>query len=310
MKRILFIIFVIFTLIGNVAWCQQVPTLHAISSVFSERDMAISPDGTEMMYTIVTGQHVFSSIIILKKGAKGWSAPSIAPFSGQYRDLEPAYSPDGNKIFFSSNRPVEGKSSTDFDIWVVEKINGVWQSNAKNLGAPINTPRDEFYPSVTESGNLYFTAEYEGGVGKEDIFVASLQDGKYTTPAPLDTAVNSKTYEFNAFVSPDEKFILFSSYGRKDDSGGGDMYISLKNDNGTWAPARVLTIVNSSKLDYCPFVTADQKTLYFTSQRHNLKGSQEKPLTYDRYISMLKDVQNGTDNIYTISFDTVLKSVR
>ena len=307
MKRILFIIF---TLIGNVAWCQQVPTLHAISSVFSERDMAISPDGTEMMYTIVTGQHVFSSIIILKKGAKGWSAPSIAPFSGQYRDLEPAYSPDGNKIFFSSNRPVEGKSSTDFDIWVVEKINGVWQSNAKNLGAPINTPRDEFYPSVTESGNLYFTAEYEGGVGKEDIFVASLQDGKYTTPAPLDTAVNSKTYEFNAFVSPDEKFILFSSYGRKDDSGGGDMYISLKNDNGTWAPARVLTIVNSSKLDYCPFVTADQKTLYFTSQRHNLKGSQEKPLTYDRYISMLKDVQNGTDNIYTISFDTVLKSVR
>ena len=310
MKRILFIIFVIFTLIGNVAWCQQVPTLHAISSVFSERDMAISPDGTEMMYTIVTGQHVFSSIIILKKGAKGWSAPSIAPFSGQYRDLEPAYSPDGNKIFFSSNRPVEGKSSTDFDIWVVEKINGVWQSNPKNLGAPINTPRDEFYPSVTESGNLYFTAEYEGGVGKEDIFVASLQDGKYTTPAPLDTAVNSKTYEFNAFVSPDEKFILFSSYGRKDDSGGGDMYISLKNDNGTWAPARVLTIVNSSKLDYCPFVTADQKTLYFTSQRHNLKGSQEKPLTYDRYISMLKDVQNGTDNIYTISFDTVLKSVR
>lgn len=307
MKRILFIIF---TLIGNVAWCQQVPTLHAISSVFSERDMAISPDGTEMMYTIVTGQHVFSSIIILKKGAKGWSAPSIAPFSGQYRDLEPAYSPDGNKIFFSSNRPVEGKSSTDFDIWVVEKINGVWQSNAKNLGAPINTPRDEFYPSVTESGNLYFTAEYEGGVGKEDIFVASLQDGKYTTPAPLDTAVNSKTYEFNAFVSPDEKFILFSSYGRKDDSGGGDMYISLKNDNGTWAPARVLTIVNSSKLDYCPFVTADQKTLYFTSQRHNLKGSQEKPLTYDRYISVLKDVQNGTDNIYTISFDTVLKSVR
>jgi Tol biopolymer transport system component len=284
-------------------------TLHPVSTTFSERDVAISPDGSEMLYTIMTGQHIFSAIVYIRKEKNGWSAPAVAPFSGKFRDLEPAFSPDGTKIYFSSNRPVQGKSSTDFDIWVVDKVNGKWQEEAKNLGAPVNTTKDEFYPSATKSGNLYFTAEYGNGIGKEDIYVTSFVNGVYSQPVPLDTAVNSKTWEFNAFVSMDEKYILFTSYGRKDDSGGGDLYMSIK-ENGVWQKAKALTLINSKALDYCPFLSFDQKSLYFTSARHAMTGSYEKPVTYDQLLSILTDKQNGTDNIYWISFEEVLKSLR
>jgi Tol biopolymer transport system component len=285
------------------------PALHFVSSEFAERDMAISPDGSEMLYTIMTGQHVFSTIVYRRKEKNGWSKPVVAPFSGRYRDLEPVFSPDGTKIFFSSNRPSPGKTSTDFDIWVVEKVNGTWKTEARNIGQPVNTSKDEFYPAVTNDGNLYFTAEYESGVRKEDIFMSSLVNGTYSPPVPLDTAVNSKTWEFNAFVSPDEKYILFTSYGRKDDSGGGDLYLSV-NENGVWQKAKVLSTINSKSLDYCPFLSADQKVLYFTSQRHSIKGSHENAITYDQLLTILKGPLNGTDNIYWVDFAEVLKSIR
>jgi Tol biopolymer transport system component len=299
-------------LLPSLGWTQDnaptTPTIYEVSTTFSERDMAISPDGTEMLYTIATGHHVFSTIVYRRREKRGWSKPVIAPFSGKFKDLEPAFSPDGKKIFFSSNRPVEGKSSRDFDIWVVEKKNGKWSSEASNLGAPINTEKDEFYPSVATSGNIYYTAEHGSGVGKEDIWVSSLIDGAYTQPVALDTMVNSKHWEFNAFVSYDEKFILFTSYGRKGDSGGGDLYISFRNENGSWEKAKALTL-NSPRLDYCPFVTADGRTMFFTSQRHSIEATHEKKLTYDEFLLVLKSVENGTDNIYWISFEEVLKSI-
>jgi Tol biopolymer transport system component len=209
-----------------------------ISTSRKERDFALSPDGTEIFYTIQSPvQGVFQTILYRKKNLQGqWSEPVIAPFAGNYSDLEPVFTADGSKIFFSSNRPESGTEPKDFDLWFVEKKNGVW-GDPKNIGAAVNTIADEYYPSIANNGNLYFTAAYKNAIGKEDIFISRWIDNKYTTPEPLDTAVNSKTYEFNAFVSPDESFIIFTSYGRKDDLGGGDLYMSTKDNNGKWKPA-------------------------------------------------------------------------
>jgi hypothetical protein len=126
-----------------------------------------------------------------------------------------------------------GNTIKDFDIWYVEKKDSKWDE-PKNLGETVNSSTDEYYPSIALSGNLYFTAAYKNSVGKEDIYVSILENGKYATPVPLDTAVNSKTFEFNAFVSPDEQFIIFTSYGRKDGKGRGDLYMSTKDASGKW----------------------------------------------------------------------------
>ena len=282
---------------------------HIVSTNLNERDMAIAPDGKEMFYTIQAAQNAASTIIMLKKNSNNkWSQPEVASFSGKYSDLEPAFTSDGKKLFFSSNRPTDGQTPKDYDIWYVEKTNGVW-SEPKNLGSPVNTKANEFYPSIANNGSIYFTAEYDKGIGKEDIYLSRWTNNVFTTPEPLDTAVNSSAYEFNAFVTADERYIIFTSYGRKNDKGGGDLYISAKNSDGKWAPAKALNTINSSRLDYCPFVTADQKTFFFTSGRHDL-SSYEKTKTFADLTKIYNSVKNGSENIYWMSFASLLESVK
>jgi hypothetical protein len=281
-----------------------------VNTGFRERDFTMSPDGKEIFYTFQSPQASFQTILYIKKDNKGrWSKPEVAPFAGKYSDLEPAFTVDGKKLFFASNRPMTGNSIKDFDIWCVEKKDNKW-GEPKNLGEPVNTSTDEFYPSVTLSGNLYFTAAYKNAVGKEDIYFSAFENGKYITPVPLDTAVNSKTFEFNAFVSPDEQFIIFTSYGRNDDKGRGDLYMSTKDAMGKWLPASNLVLLNSEKIDYCPFVSFDKKILFFTSERHVLKESfPDKRATYAELMQNYSALLNGGGNIYWISFDEVLKSL-
>lgn len=282
---------------------------NIVSTNLNERDMAISPDGSEMFFTIQANQHAVSTIIRLKKLSNNkWSDPEVATFSGKYSDLEPAFSPDGKKLYFSSNRPVTGNDPKDYDIWYVEKINEMW-TTPRSLGAPVNTSSNEFYPSVTSNGNIYFTAEYENGVGKEDIYLSRWVNGTFTTPVPLDTAVNSKLWEFNAFVTADERYIIFTSYGRKNEKGGGDLYISTKSNEGKWTPARLLNKINSNVLDYCPFVTADQKSFFFTSARHDL-ASHEKTKTFADLSKTYNGITNGSENIYWMSFASLLESLK
>lgn len=274
---------------------------------FSVRDFALSPKQDELFITVESNKNIFSSILYLTKNKNKWNI-EMAPFSGMYGDIEPAFSPDGNTLYFVSNRPIQKDSAIkDFDIWKTEKVNGVWQE-PQNLGATVNTEANEFYPAVTTNGKLYFTAAYkENATGKEDIWVSNLVNGKYTTPVVLPEKVNSKLYEFNAFVSPDDSFIIFTSYGRTDDLGGGDLYISKKDTNGEWLTAKNLgTKINSNGLDYCPFVSFDKRYFFFTSDRNKLQKSYKTKLNLKSFLNEIGQLQNGKGNIYWISAEEVL----
>jgi Tol biopolymer transport system component len=243
-----------------------------INTTGYERDLAISPDGREVFFTRQGTDWKEQTIWQLTKQADGsWSGAKPAPFSGVYRDLEPFFAPDGKRLYFASARPKPDREGTDVDIWMVERLAGGW-SEPIHLGPAINSEKDEYYPSVTREGHLYFTSEREGGPGKEDIYRAEYFNGSWLTARPLDTGVNSAYYEFNAYVSPDESLLIFTSYGRSDDTGRGDLYFSKKNTDGSWSPATNLKAANSTDLDYCPFVSPDGKTLYYTSEKAGKKN--------------------------------------
>ena len=147
------------------------------------------------------------------------------------------------------------------------------------MGAPINTSAHEFYPSIAKNGSIYFTAERDGAVGREDIFVSQLINGVYQEPKSLSGAINTKYFEFNAYVSPDESYLLFSGIRPKEGFGGGDLYISY-NNNGNWSEGKLLPEINSEYLDFCPFVDTRSNTLYFTSQKSNVLRRYEKALDF------------------------------
>ncbi len=275
-----------------------------VSDQFGNRDMAISPKGDELFYTLQAGNGVVNVIMYSKKQNRKWTAPEVAFFSGYYSDLEPAFSIDGNTLYFSSTRPLTdtGKRK-DFDIWTVTKQNEQW-GKPKNMGAPVNTAQNEFYASVARNGNIYFTRAVENR--EEDIMVCRFNKDHYEEAESLPDAINSTGDEFNAFVDPDEKYILFSAYGRSDDMGGGDLYISKKNEQNAWMHAVNLTQINSKWIDYCPYITPDKKYFFFSSGRNNITTPYAQKQTAASLKALLTGALNGSDNIYWMKADAVI----
>ena len=274
-----------------------------VSDGFANRDMSISPDGNDLFYTIQWYFGLYSVIFHSQKINNRWTKPDTAWFSGRYNDMEPAFSPDGNRLFFSSNRPLNMSDTVkDYDIWYLQKKGNKWEDPV-NPGAAVNSDKDEFYPSLTKSGNLYFTRNNDDR--GDDIFISVLKNGQFSPAQTLPEAVNSKQDDFNAFIDPDEKFIIFSSYKRKDDLGRGDLYYALHKE-GSWQPAvHFENGINSPALDYSPYVSPDHKYFFFTSKRQLIKFPFPEPKTGLQIRNALNSYGNGFEDIYIMNFKVI-----
>lgn len=255
----------------------KAPELFApglVSTGLYERDLAIHPSGEEIIYTLGDYKQNKRCLVVIRKQGGLWAPAEVLNISGSYQDIEPFFAQEGERLFFASNRPLQKDSAAaDYNIWYSDRKGDHWGSPVP-LNENINTSGDEFYPSVARNGNLYFTATKEAGIGREDIYVAQMVDGKYQSAQVLDSAINTVYYEFNAYVSPEEDLLIFSSYGRPDDLGGGDLYIARKNADGAWLPAQNMgPSINSDKLDYCPFVDVVRNNFYFTSERMTIRDT-------------------------------------
>ena len=220
------------------------PFLTQIFSQFPNvRDIAISSEGDEIYFSVQSYVDEASFIASARKENSVWSDPEIVSFSRKYFDIEPFLSADGLKLYFASNRPLDNTETKtkDFDIWYVERENknSEW-SNPINLDEPINSPANEFYPSIANNNNFYFTCDERSTKGKDDIFFSQWENGKYSNPVSISDSINSDGYEFNAFVAPDESYIIFTAYQREDGFGSGDLYISFKVSDSLWTKAKNL----------------------------------------------------------------------
>ena len=276
-----------------------------ISTHLYERDLAISPEGDRIIYSLADFKQQRRVLVEMSRQKNGWSEGQIIPFSGQYHDIEPFFSIDGKRLYFASTRPIDSDSSrSDYNIWSADWSGSSWNDPIA-LPSSINSPSDEYYPSVSRNGNLYFTATRASGFGREDIYVAPFDGSSYSDPVPLDTNINTGRFEFNAYIHPDEDYLIFSSFGRPDGLGGGDLYISYQGADGEWTLSKNLgPLINSTALDYCPFVDFSRNVFYFTSER-----AAPLPIRFDHIDSINAyawQANNGFGNIYRIRLDQVL----
>lgn len=281
-----------------------------ISTGDMELNASFTPDGKTLYFTKRTPKPQRWVIVVSRLRRGQWTAPEVAPFSGWYNDFDPFVSPDGKRLYFSSNRPLDGtgRPRTDFDIWYVEQTSSGW-GPAQHLDAPVNTPAQEFYPSVTKDGTLYFSSNRPGGAGGGDIYRARLVDGRYAEPENLGDSVNAATTEGDPYISPNEDYLLFVAYNRQGGSGDGDLYISVRRD-GQWSKAQSLgPEINSSALDFCPIVSPDGKWLYFTSERGFADTPQQRRLTSAELTRALHGPGNGLGDIYRVDAKSVLSSL-
>lgn len=285
---------------------QHAPKVELAHEKFSHflnlRDFCISKNNDEIYFTAQSPSQEISQILYMKKVKGKWSEPELMPFSNVYSDLEPFLSYDQNTLYFASNRPTTAASESkkDFDIWFVNRQNkNVDWSKPQNMGAPVNSENNEFYPSLSKNNNLYFTSDATTATTKDDIYFCTYENGRYQSPKPLGATINSTGYEFNAFISPNEDFLLFTKYNSEDGLGSGDLYISYSDKQGNWGAAKNLGIpVNTKFMEYCPFYDETNETLYFTSRRDNLVAKKFNNVTdFNHYIS---GSENGLSKIYAI----------
>ncbi|MCJ0743212.1 OmpA family protein [Pedobacter montanisoli] len=204
----------------NNEWQQAQPLSDNINTPnFNEGAQSLSPDGKYLFFTGCNRPDGLGrcDIYISKKTGNGWSKPLNLgkPVNSEHWESQPAISPDGNTLYFVSNRT---GGFGGYDIWKSTlQDDGNW-TEPVNLGPNINTPYDEVTPFMHVDGKtLYFSSDGWPGFGQKDIYYSRLQDdGSFSKPINLGYPINTFNDETGFIVAADGKEGYFSA-----DLGGG-----------------------------------------------------------------------------------------
>lgn len=158
------------------------------------------------------------------KAGTHWTTPKNLGHNvnNDYWDSAPSISPDGNALYFSSNRP---GGLGGIDLYVAFKNEkGGWEE-AMNLGPQINTSGDEQTPFIhADNNSLYFSSTGWSGYGGADFFIAHQKiDGNWTTPLNLGYPINTFDNEGSIAVASNGVDAYIAS-DRSDSRGGLDIY--------------------------------------------------------------------------------------
>jgi LPXTG-motif cell wall-anchored protein len=158
------------------------------------------------------------------------------------------------------------------------KENGVW-TEPKNMNEILKIDRDLFPTSISKDGKdlyLYSSADYDG-----IIYTTRLENGTWSPIVKLNDNINTKYWESHATISHNNKKLYFTS-NRKGTYGGLDIYVSSRDSTGDWGSAVNLgPVINTPYNEESPFLSEDDKTLFFSSRGHFNMGG------YDIFYSTL-----------------------
>lgn len=155
-------------------------------------------------------------------------------------------------------------------------------SRATALPGSINTEQNEGAQMISPDGQwLVFTGcNRSDGWGSCDIYISYLTPNGWSEALNLGGSVNSDQWDSQPCLSPDKRELYFASR-RFGGFGGSDLYVSHLQPNGQWsAPENLGPDINTKGDEACPFIHADNQTLYFTSS--GLQGYGEDDIFYVR----------------------------
>ncbi len=203
----------------------------------------------------------------LKIGEPGISENLGKNVNSRFDEVSPKISSDGKILYFGrkhSPANVGGVQDKE-DIWETRTANGITWSKSANLGEPVNTSTTNNLVSVSTDNNSFLFHINDG---------FAFRHRTATGWSPLEDQgirFNNESDFLEGSLSPDGKAILFvaklkaNAFYRPDHSER-DIYVCEKKSDGTWsAPIHTGKILNSPGDEYSPFLSADNKTLYFAS---------------------------------------------
>ncbi|MDG2454459.1 MAG: OmpA family protein, partial [Bacteroidia bacterium] len=197
-----------------------------INTTENEGAFSVSADGHYIFFTACSrrgGKGQCDIWLTIDREGK-WSEPLNLqePINTTHWESQPSIASNGRVLYFASDRP---GGYGGIDLWKSNFGDEGW-SKPTNLGPTINTSKDEQFPFIhSDNSTLYFSSEGHPGMGKSDLFVASLKpDGSWKTPKNLGYPINTTGYDWNMIVNRNGSTAYYSSDKMPDGKGGLDIY--------------------------------------------------------------------------------------
>jgi tetratricopeptide (TPR) repeat protein len=179
-------------------------------------------------------------------------------------EFNPVISDDENIMVFS-------QALAFYDaIQYSTRVNGSW-TTPQNMNEMLKVDRGISPTSLSDDGTVLFLYNSENYDG--NIYSAHYENGVWGPIVRLNDNINTKYWESHAAISHDNNRLYFTS-NRKNSIGGLDIYVSERDSTGDWGPAKNLgPVINTPYNEDTPFLSKDDKTLFFSSRGHfNMGG--------------------------------------
>ena len=191
------------------------PEVAPFSGEYSDADPFITPDNKHMFFVsnrpVTAGGKAKNDmdIWVMDRNPDGkWGEPRHLNINGDQDEWYPRTVANGT-LYFGSERP-GGQGGSD--IWKAKPQADGSYSTPENLGPEINTPENEYEPSVAaDESYMFLMAFKKEGLGKGDIYLSRNVDGHWTKPVNLGAPINSPGYEFAAKFTLDGKYFIWGS---------------------------------------------------------------------------------------------------
>lgn len=272
-------------------WSTPVNLGAVINSGLSDQGPAISKNGLSLYFTSNRSDSLggFDMYVSQRISVDDpWSSPvNLGPTVNTTSDEgNPAFSRDGHYLFFQSKRP---GGFGGIDLWVAYRQHTHddfdWQLPV-NLGAAINSIADDNGPTYFDNEDegapqLYFGSARTGGLGAADIYLSEqLADGSFG-PAVLVTELSSSVNENRPSIRHDGREIFFQSNRLGPFGANADLWVATRDSTlDAWGiPANLGTTINSAFVEQNAYLSSDNETLLFSSDRTGGSGG------LDLYIS-------------------------
>ena len=197
--------------------------------ITNEGSVTFSPDGKTMVFAKGNSGKKKGTAqvnLYISRNRNGvWTQPRMLNINNPgYWDSSPAFSRDGKRLYFASNRP---GGEGEVDIYQARRNARGRFYKVQNLGPEINTPGNDAFPYISDDGHLYFSSDGRPGFGGLDLFVARRVNGK-TEVENLGQPVNSESDDFGIHLfKADRGFFTSNRVGGKGDD---DIYTFVNED--------------------------------------------------------------------------------
>lgn len=233
----------------------------------------------------ITGLLILTLSASIRMFAQDLAHAKIDSINSTYDEQNPVLSPDGNTLFFTRTGHPEnvGGVVDKGDIWFTTKTeNGSW-SLPQHAGGKINHASLNGVMGFSSSGNTIYLLNFleiqsgaNDGIIRSGLSKSNWNGSAWEQPERLSvTFFSNKSEYMSGYVTPDETVMVLSIQSYLT-FGNEDLYVSFRQDDGTWSqPKNIGNVINTGSQEWSPYLAADKKTLYFSSNGHEGFGSRD-----------------------------------